>query len=195
MKNKTLVLSVFGVFLRKPLWSQISPFEFLITAGEHIQYRISDFCEHQITFKFVNSTKVLWKLLKLPWVFSEGVERSSIYSKAKLNTSGKRKSNTSRDLINCLCQYTMKNLKAKTAWHVWTGSLTWYSSLFYWKWVWPTRKSANYSPYSVLKISPVPQRHWRFTKPKVLGGLRLYKKAVAFTGTGGSQVLGKASDI
>lgn len=175
---------MFGAFLKIPLWSQISPSEFLIAAGAHIQYRTSDFCEHQIAFKFVNCAKVLRKLLKLQWVFSEGAEQSGIYSKEKLNTLGKRKNNTSRDLKNCLCPYTIKNLKAKTAWHVWTGSLTCYSSLFCWKWVWPTGKSANYSPYSVLKIRPLPQRHWRFTKPNVLGGLRLYENAAAFTGTG-----------
>lgn len=42
---------------------------------------------------------------------------------------------------------------------------------------------------------PLPQRHWRFTKQRVLGGLRLYEKAAAFTGNRGSQVLRTANDI
>lgn len=77
-----------------------------------MQYRKSDFCEHQIAFKFVNSTKVLWKVLKLQWVFSEGAEQSGIYSKKKLNTLGKRQNNTPRELKNCLCPYITKTLKA-----------------------------------------------------------------------------------
>lgn len=159
-----------------------------------MQYRKSDFCEHQIAFKFVNSTKVLWKVLKLQWVFSEGAEQSGIYSKKKLNTLGKRQNNTPRELKNCLCPYITKTLKAIM--HGMLGQdhglATAHFSVE--KWVWPTRKSAKYSPFSVLKIFPLPQRHWRFTKLRVLGGLRLYETAATFTGTGGSQVLGKASD-